>query len=77
VLAVIDWLDPIHGVGYQWWSGFGGALVAPALIGLVIYVTPTRCSQLGCRRRAIAVSEAGAPFCRKHIPDKILDSVDG
>lgn len=63
-------LDPLSGAGYQFWSGIGGALVAPALIGLLIYLTPTRCQQLGCRRRAVAVSTAGAPFCRRHLPSE-------
>lgn len=65
------WLDPLHSDGYQFWSGIGGALVAPGLIGLIIYLTPTRCQQLGCRRRAVAVTPAGAPFCRRHLPDDV------
>lgn len=64
-----DWLDPLHGVGYQFWSGAGGALVAPAIIAALLYLTPTRCSQLGCRKRARAVSAAGAPFCERHLPE--------
>lgn len=62
-------LNPLTGQGYAFWSGIGGALVGPALLGALIYVTPTRCKQIGCLRRAVAVTAAGAPFCRKHLPD--------
>ena len=64
-----DWLDPIHGAGYQFWSGIGGALIAPALIGLLIYATPTRCKQIGCLRKAKMITTGGVAFCHKHLPD--------
>lgn len=62
-------LNPLHGSGYQLWSGFGGAVLIPVIWKLLEWITPTRCSQLGCRRRAIAVTTAGVPFCQRHLPD--------
>ena len=73
----MNWLNPLWGASYQFWSGIGGALVAPGLIGLVIYITPTRCQQLGCRRRASAVTAAGAPFCSRQLPEEVPDVIDG
>lgn len=70
-------LDPLHGDGYQWWSGLGGSLVAPVLISLVVWLYPTRCSQLGCRRKARGVSAAGAPFCARHLPEVRDEGVAG
>jgi hypothetical protein len=64
-----DWLDPIHGVGYQFWSGLGLGLIA-AVYRASLWIAPTRCTQLGCWRRARAVSVAGAPFCCRHLPDE-------
>lgn len=64
-----DWLDPIHGVGYQFWSGIGTVIV-PAWIGFMIYLTPTRCEQLGCRRKARAVNKEGVILCDRHLNEK-------
>lgn len=64
-------LDPLHGDGYQFWSGIGGALIAPGLVYLAArmgaFVMPTRCQQIGCRRTAKGVSDAGVPFCARHL----------
>lgn len=62
-------LDPLHGDGYQLWSGFGGAVLIPVVWRALEWIVPTRCTQLRCRRRAIGVTAAGAPFCRKHLPE--------
>ena len=61
-----DWLDPIHGVGYQFWSGIGGAVFIP----VVIYLTAdTRCEQVGCLRKARQLDlGSGAKLCHKHLP---------
>lgn len=64
----LDWLDPIHGVGYQFWSGVGQIAWLIAA-GVAVWLWPTRCTQLGCRKRARAVSAAGAPFCERHLPE--------
>lgn len=64
-----DWLDPIHGVGYQFWSGIGGAVFLGLLLAAWGWLTPTRCSQLGCRRRATALHpQHGEPVCVRHMP---------
>jgi len=60
-----DWLDPIHGVGYQWWSGLGIGLIAAGYRGS-LWIAPTRCNQLGCWRKAHKATVAGVPFCREH-----------
>lgn len=68
-MPALDWLDPIHGVGYQFWSGVGGALVAPVLLGVLIYLTPDVCEQIGCYRRATEANlESGLKLCRRHLP---------
>jgi hypothetical protein len=64
-----DWFDPIHGVGYQWWSGLGGAVALGVVLRVTAWLLPTRCAQLGCRRRARAVTVAGVPFCTRHLPE--------
>lgn len=62
-------MNPLHGDGYQFWSGLGGALVAPILIGAAVWLWPTRCQELGCRRRAIRRHpQGGYPACAKHLP---------
>lgn len=60
----LDWLDPIHGVGYQFWSGIGGS----AFLAALIYFTPDICEQLGCYRLARELDlDSGAKLCRKHL----------
>lgn len=67
--TLLTWLDPIHSVGYQFWSGIGGAIIGPALLGLVIYVSPDRCEQIGCYRRAREKHlESGLSLCERHLP---------
>jgi hypothetical protein len=65
---VIRGLDPLHGDGYQFWSGVG-ATIAPAAAALILFLAPTRCHELGCRRRARAASETnGFYYCTRHLP---------
>lgn len=64
-------LDPLHGDGYQFWSGIGGAMVMPLVYSAAVWAWPTRCAQLGCFRRARAVTSAGVPFCRGHLPEQV------
>lgn len=61
-----DVLDPLHGDGYQFWSGIGGAALIPVIYKALGYVWPTRCTQLGCRRRARKATLAGVAFCHEH-----------
>jgi hypothetical protein len=60
-------LDPLHGDAYQFWSGFGGAFVPPIVFGIVWFFWPTRCQELGCRRRAVTRHKLnGLPVCARH-----------
>jgi len=62
-------LDPLHGDGYQLWSGIGGAVLIPVIFSGIQYVMPTRCSELHCRRRATKVHPLhGQPVCQHHLP---------
>jgi hypothetical protein len=70
-----DWLDPIHGVGYQWWSGLGMGLIA-ALYRLSLWVYPTRCAQLGCWRQARKATLAGVAFCERHYEEAVEEVAD-
>lgn len=64
-----DWLDPIHGVGYQFWSGIGGAVALGLAAAVWSWARPERCSQLGCRRRAVTLHpQHGQPVCPRHLP---------
>jgi hypothetical protein len=68
-VSVLDLLDPLHGDGYQFWSGIGAALLAPALVGGAVWFWPKRCSELNCRRRAtILHPQHGRPVCSRHLP---------
>jgi hypothetical protein len=64
----LNWADPIHGVGYQFWSGIGMGLIAAAY-RLSLWISPTRCAQLGCWRRARKATAAGVPFCLAHFQE--------
>lgn len=67
---MLRWLDPLHGPGYQFWSGIGSSL-APAAVGVLIYLAPTRCHELGCHRRAQAASPSnGFYYCRRHLANQ-------
>lgn len=62
-----DGLDPLSGSGYAFWSGLG-SVVVPLWIGLMLYFAPTRCQELGCRRRARARHPLhGWPVCPRHL----------
>lgn len=65
---MLNFLDPLHGDSYQFWSGVGGAIL-PLWIASMLYLAPTRCQQLGCRRKAIELHpENGKPMCGRHMP---------
>jgi hypothetical protein len=64
---VLRWLDPIHGSGYQFWSGIGST-IAPACVAVMLWLTPSRCHELGCRRRARGASPLnGFYYCDRHM----------
>lgn len=60
--------DPLHGDGYQFWSGIGAALVVPLGVGALVWLWPTRCQEIGCYRRARKRHALhGQPVCEKHL----------
>lgn len=64
---------PLHGEGYQFWSGIGGAIVGGAIVaalaGAAVWFWPTRCSELHCRHSADALHpQHGRPVCSRHMP---------
>lgn len=66
-------MNPLHGDGYQFWSGIGGVLVGsvvlPITVAVLYWLRPTRCEELGCRRKAVRRhSQHGYPVCEKHLP---------
>lgn len=61
-------MHPLSGAGYQFWSGVGGALAVPVVIGGLVWVWPTRCQELGCYRRARRRHPGhGLPVCARHL----------
>lgn len=75
-MTVPDWLwPPLHGAGYQFWSGIGsdvGEAGILASIGSVAFVSYRRleCHADGCHRLAWHVHDGhGHPVCRKHHPE--------
>jgi hypothetical protein len=67
-----DWIDPLHGSGYQFWSGFGSDLgelsILVALCG-ILWATWRRhnCHVRGCPR-IIWKPHGEHELCRKHHP---------
>jgi hypothetical protein len=65
----LRWLDPLHGAGYQFWSGIGSTL-APFAVGALLWAMPSRCHELGCRRRARKAHPSnGFYYCSRHIEE--------
>lgn len=66
-------LHPLHGAGYQFWSGIGGAIaggiIVAALVGVAVWFWPTRCAELRCHRKATVLHpQHGRPVCPRHMP---------
>jgi hypothetical protein len=62
-------LHPLHGAGYQWWSGAGSDLAyVGALLGVWRHVA---CEQRGCLRPGHRHPDHGRPVCRKHFHSDI------
>lgn len=60
-------LDPLHGDGYQFWSGIGSNIAIVG--GLYALWKQSRCHELGCRKRAWHTHpQHGHPVCRFHHP---------
>lgn len=56
--------DPLHGDGYQFWSGIGSG--SPILMALGVWWHHHNCVQKGCWRKGHPDPEHGHPVCRKH-----------
>lgn len=62
-------IDPLHGDGYQFWSGIGGAVLIPLVYRAASWLSPPRCSELGCHRIARRKHPLhGDPVCERHLP---------
>lgn len=60
-------IDPLHGDGYAFWSGIGGAALVPIVYRASQWVWPTRCAEFGCYRRArLRHPMHGYPACPRH-----------
>lgn len=59
---LLHWLDPLHGEGYQFWSGIGGYLAIVA-----VFWRHVNCHQPGCHRIGRYHHPDGL-FCRRHHP---------
>lgn len=53
-------LDPLHGDGYQFWSGIGSG--SPLFAGLLVFWHRHNCHERRCWR----VVRHGKTHCRKH-----------
>lgn len=67
LLSLITPLDPLHGDGYQFWSGVGSG--SPLLAGLFLMLRKHNCHQHRCWRLAWhAHPDHGHPVCKHHHP---------
>lgn len=67
LLALITPLDPLHGDGYQFWSGVGSG--SPLLAGLFLLMRKHNCHVKGCwRLQWHPHPDHGHPVCRRHHP---------
>lgn len=64
---------PLHGDGYQFWSGIAGSFLTSIpgwLTVLVLYARHHNCHVHGCwRLQWHPHPETGHPVCKKHHPD--------
>ena len=60
-------LDPLHGDGYQFWSGIGGDLFLVS--AAAVWWRKHNCAIRGCWRLQFHTHpEKDVPVCRKHHP---------
>ena len=60
-------LDPLHGNGYQFWSGIGSDFGELTIItGGVLLFRHRNCHVKGCWRLGHTDPEHGHPACRRH-----------
>lgn len=60
-------LDPLHGAGYQFWSGIGSDVFL--VTGAAAFYKHVNCEQPGCWRFGHRHPDHGRPTCRKHYHD--------
>lgn len=64
-------VHPLHGNGYQWWSGEGSdlgeySIAAAVFAHPVIYLRHNNCHHKGCWKLGHRHPEHGWPACRDH-----------
>ncbi len=65
----MNWWDPLHGDGYQFWSGIGSG--SPILLGAWVYLRKHNCHVRWCFRVGRhPVDGTTYVVCRKHHPLK-------
>ena len=60
---------PLHGDGYQFWSGIAGSFLTSLpgwAIAICLYLRHHNCTQKGCLRLGHPDPEHGHPVCRTH-----------
>jgi hypothetical protein len=61
-------LDPLHGDGYQFWSGIGSG--SPLFVALLVLWRKHNCHVKGCWRIAWHPHPVHKhPVCRRHFPE--------
>lgn len=66
MIWLLGWLDPLHGDGYQFWSGIGAGV--PGLVGAsLLYWRHHNCYEHGCWRVGHPHPDHGhRPVCHRH-----------
>ena len=67
---------PLHGDGYQFWSGIAGSFLTSLPgwgVALAIFYRHHNCGQKRCWRLGHAHPEHGRPVCKKHYHNDILE----
>ena len=64
-------LDPLNGIGYQFWSGIGSDLTYLGIFAAA--AKHMNCKQKGCWRPGHKHPGHGRPVCRKHFHSKQAD----
>lgn len=67
-MVVAGWFfHPLHGLGYQFWSGIGSDFGEASLVtGIAVLLRHRNCHVKGCWRLGHADPEHGYPACRRH-----------
>lgn len=74
ILSSITWLfHPLHGNGYQFWSGIEGSIPQLAAVTLAAaWLRKHNCHVQSCPRlQWHAHPDHGHPVCKHHHPDRV------